>query len=140
MTVHKSKGLEFPVVWIVETTYAGAAERAKLATHADLGLALNLQEDELNREAPRPASFDLIRLVEAQMERAEKKRLLYVAATRARDHLMISGALARARLLGDHWLGHIVRALGLEEEDRPDFVDYPNGRIDLHWHMLSAKG
>ena len=133
MTVHKSKGLEFPVVWVVDAAYSGVAGRSKLATHADFGVAINMQEDELIKEVPRPASFDLIRLVEAQMDRAEKKRLLYVAATRARDHLVFSGSLARARLLGDHWLGHIARALGLDEDDRPAFFDYESGRVAFHW-------
>ena len=139
MTVHKAKGLEFPIVWIVDAAYSGAADRSKLATHADLGVAINLQEDELTKDAPRPATFELIRLVEMQMDRAEKKRLLYVAVTRARDHLILSASLARTKLLGDHWLGRVARALGLEEEARPASVTYPDGIIDICWRAASGK-
>jgi ATP-dependent helicase/nuclease subunit A len=136
MTVHKSKGLEFPIVWIVDATYGGNPSKSIIATHADLGFAVDVRTDEFDaREGrERAASFDLIKLIEAQMDKAEKKRLLYVAATRARDHLMISGSLGRAKLSGEHWLGRIASAIDIEEYLRPDHADYRSGRVDLYWH------
>ena len=140
MTVHKSKGLEFPVVWIVDATYGGNSSKSIIATHADLGFAVDVRTDEFDTRAEREraSSFDLIRLVEAQMDRAEKKRLLYVAATRARDHLIISGSLGRAKFSGEHWLGRIARALEMEENVQPGSAKYPSGRVDLHWHDADA--
>jgi ATP-dependent helicase/nuclease subunit A len=140
MTVHKSKGLEFPIVWIVDATYGGNPGRSIIATHADLGIAIDLRAItfEARDETPRAASFDVMKLTEAQMDRAEKKRLLYVAATRARDHLIISGALGRAKLLGDHWLGRVSKAIALDEELRPNRAEYPSGHIDIYWHNAEA--
>jgi ATP-dependent helicase/nuclease subunit A len=136
MTVHKSKGLEFPIVWIVDATYGGNSGKSIIATHPDLGLAVDVRANEFDArdETPRPASFDLLKVIEAQMDKAEKKRLLYVAATRARDHLIISGSLGRAKLTGEHWLGRISKAIGLDEELRPNQLAYQNGGIAIDWH------
>jgi ATP-dependent helicase/nuclease subunit A len=140
MTVHKSKGLEFPVVWIVDATYGGNSSKSLIATHADLGFAVDVRTDEFDTRAEREraASFDLIKIIEAQMDRAEKKRLLYVAATRARDHLIISGSLGRAKFSGEHWLGRIASALGMEENLRPGSAEYPSGSVALYWHNADA--
>jgi ATP-dependent helicase/nuclease subunit A len=139
MTVHKSKGLEFPIVWIVDATYGGNTDKSIIASHPELGVAINLRDDEppFDKSAP-AAAFRLIKLLERQMDNAEKKRLLYVAATRAREHLIISGALGRAKLSGEHWLGHITQALGLEEDDRFAYVEYQGGGVDFHWHQAHA--
>jgi ATP-dependent helicase/nuclease subunit A len=136
MTVHKSKGLEFPIVWIVDATYGGNPNKSIIATHADLGFAVDVRSDEFDTrdERPRAASFDLLKIVETQMDRAEKKRLLYVAATRARDHLIISGSLGRAKFSGEHWLGRIANAMGIEEDLRLNNADYQSGSMDLYWH------
>jgi ATP-dependent helicase/nuclease subunit A len=140
MTVHKSKGLEFPVVWIVDATYGGNSSKSMIATHADLGFAIDVRTDEFDTrdERPRAASFDLLKIVETQMDRAEKKRLLYVAATRARDHLIISGSLGRAKFSGEHWLGRIASAMGIEEDLHLNNADYQNGSVDLYWHDADA--
>jgi ATP-dependent helicase/nuclease subunit A len=136
MTVHKSKGLEFPVVWIVDATYGGNPGKSMIATHSDLGFAIDVRADEFDSrdDRPRAASFELLKIVEAQMDRAEKKRLLYVAATRARDHLIISGSLGRAKLAGEHWLGRLAGAMQVDEAGRSPYADYQSGRVDLHWH------
>ncbi|MBI3652273.1 MAG: UvrD-helicase domain-containing protein [Acidobacteria bacterium] len=140
MTVHKSKGLEFPIVWIVDATYGGNTGKSLLAMHSDFGIALDVRADDFDRrkETPRSAAFDLLRRLEAQMDKAEKKRLLYVAATRARDHLMISGSLGRAKLTGEHWLGRLARALGFDEESRPNQVEYGGSKVDVYWHEAQA--
>lgn len=140
MTVHKSKGLEFPIVWIVDATYAGGRDRSIVAAHAELGVAVDVKaDDERGDESVRPASIEMIKLVEQEMDQSEKKRLLYVAATRARDHLIISGSLRGARLAGDHWLGRIAAALGLDEEARPGSIDYPGGRVRVSWHKIKDE-
>lgn len=136
MTVHKSKGLEFPVVWIADACYGGGRDKSLLALHPGFGVTVNAKadRDEAGDEAMAPASFESIRRVEERMDRAEKKRLLYVAATRARDHLIISGAIGRGRIAGDHWLGRISGSLSMSEEDRPASFAYPSGEILIGWH------
>jgi ATP-dependent helicase/nuclease subunit A len=136
MTVHKSKGLEFPIVWIADATAKGRHDTNKVATHPAFGVSVNVEADiiESVNESPRAASFEMLRQIEERMDRAEKKRLLYVAATRAKDHLIISGAAGRNKAAGDHWLGRILTALGVNEEELPDSISYPNGAVTLEWH------
>ncbi len=59
---------------------------------------------------------------------------MYVAATRARDHLIISGAVGRGRVTGDHWLGRIAASLDLDDEERPESLAYPGGEVMIGWH------
>ncbi|HEY9712047.1 MAG TPA: 3'-5' exonuclease, partial [Chroococcales cyanobacterium] len=85
MTIHSSKGLEFPAVAlpVLNTTFRDT--KRKLFFHRDYGIALNTTRDTDDR----PASFEIARLMDGEMELAEKRRLLYVAMTRARDHLAL---------------------------------------------------
>jgi ATP-dependent helicase/nuclease subunit A len=140
MTVHKSKGLEFPIVWLVDTTYRGRSSRDLVATHADYGVAVRIGADHLDTEDDKlkAASYAMLQQIEQQMDRAEKKRLLYVAATRARDHLIISGAPGTANAKGEHWLGRLLSSLEVDDEARPATFDYPGGQVELHWHDADA--
>lgn len=91
MTIHKSKGLEFPVVVVMGLEEAFSARRgSSLAMHPRLGVALPYV-NELARTTGNTllkAAIDLRRQAE---EKAERARLLYVAMTRARDELILMG-------------------------------------------------
>ncbi len=145
MTVHKSKGLEFPIVWIADATYKGASDKSIIAVHPEHGVSVRLTADHIETEDEdlRAASFEMLRLIEERMDAAEKKRLLYVAATRAREHLIISGAANRIKSSSDTWLGRVMRALGVDEDDRRSSIDYPGGTVRIGWHnadeILSAS-
>jgi hypothetical protein len=83
MTVYKAKGLEFPVVILADPTYK--ATRDVPSRHIDAGRSLWLEQ--LCGATPielREAS-DL----EMKRDRAEAIRIAYVAATRARDLLVV---------------------------------------------------
>ena len=92
MTTHKSKGLEFPVVFVLGMG-RGMNPRslnAPLLMHAQLGAglscidtALGSERDTLLRRA--------IRVVAAREQLAEEVRILYVAMTRARERLILIG-------------------------------------------------
>ena len=88
LTMHKSKGLEFPVVFLMNLGNSGKNKTKELKLHPKLGLhvpyanpALNLQ-----RDGHRAMGFQLKKNAD---ERAERCRLLYVAMTRAREKLII---------------------------------------------------
>lgn len=106
MSVHAAKGLEFPVVVIGDATYA-PPERSGVLFDPALGVLLARKDDDKQL----PAIYRLGRLTADDQEAAESDRLLYVAATRAREKLIVSGCITvkndgtPGKLGG--WLGRI---------------------------------
>lgn len=112
MSVHAAKGLEFPVAVIGDVGHASSSRReALLDPRAGVLLGLKGDDDAL------PAVYEMAAALHDDQERAESDRLLYVAATRARERLLLSGCLslaasgAPARCSG--WLGQLLGILGL---------------------------
>lgn len=112
MTVHRSKGLEFPIVGLPDMGRVGPAQRAAWLARRSYGLALRLADPDDDKR--RTTSYLLAAWAESQMERAERERLLYVALTRAQDYLILSGPAQPRR--GESWLNKIGAALGYSWE------------------------
>lgn len=114
MTVHKSKGLEFPLVVIADAAYEPRPPGGGALFDPALGLLPGLKD----AAEARPLIWNLAHLDELARERAEDLRLLYVAATRAKEKLLVSG---HCRLLKGGkpglrgWLGRLGKALGMDE-------------------------
>jgi ATP-dependent helicase/nuclease subunit A len=84
MTIHASKGLEFPYVALPVLSARNAVKSDRLMFHKDYGLAFNTARTE---EDQIPTWLQACKVLDEDMELAEKKRLFYVAMTRARDSL-----------------------------------------------------
>ena len=103
MTVHKSKGLEFPVVFgaMLSRRYNSRSSSDLLSAHRDLGLGCLYCDPGLQtrrKTLPQAAIAECAR----RQDRAEELRILYVLLTRARDSLVLVGSVkslvnARAR-------------------------------------------
>ena len=94
ITVHKSKGLEYPVVFLADaaTSLVSANEkRAKVAFSEELGIAMKTRVPEGLALVESPVYNVIIdRTVEKSVE--EELRVYYVALTRARERLYVVGA------------------------------------------------
>jgi ATP-dependent helicase/nuclease subunit A len=107
MTVHRSKGLEFPIVVLPDAARETPPRRDAWLARREYGLALKLRD---GAEWVQPTAYRVALAAEQRMERAERERLAYVALTRAQDHLILAGP-ARESSGGD-WLSWLLRALG----------------------------
>lgn len=87
MTIHSSKGLEFPAVALPVLGTPATSKATKLKFHRDFGISINTSRD--TEDDTKPSWYRLTHLLDSEFELAEKKRLLYVAMTRARDHLAL---------------------------------------------------
>jgi ATP-dependent helicase/nuclease subunit A len=93
MTIHQAKGLEFPVVFVVDVAASGRDNREPVAKwDARLGCVARppVEEDQTPFS---DAGWRLWRAAETAEEWHEDLRTLYVACTRAEDFLVLSAAL-----------------------------------------------
>ncbi len=118
MTVHASKGLEFPMVILADASWTrGGGAAPSLLNDADFGLSCQVFDVEQNKTAASFAHRRNARLL-AQKEAAERKRLLYVAATRAQDYLLVSGQMTfkkSGQLSARGWLGQLLAACDMHD-------------------------
>jgi ATP-dependent exoDNAse (exonuclease V) beta subunit len=96
MTIHKAKGLQFPVVIIPWIENTGSSRRNQaLWQMLPEGLAIDLKPYDVPGASSKNIFFDMAREIEASKAKAELKRLFYVACTRAEDHLFFFGKTPR---------------------------------------------
>ena len=81
LTIHKSKGLEFPVVIIPEMSRDSGGRFPNLLFHKDLGIGI--------KNISSSGIYDEIKEILTIKENQEKERVLYVAMTRAEDMLIL---------------------------------------------------
>jgi len=111
MTIHKAKGLEFDLVALADASRTSPQLARPVYLMEELGVAAAM-----DRLEDKPTVYRLARALDEEQSQAEEKRLLYVAATRARERLIVSGHLSqnRAGLSAAGWMKQALELLGLE--------------------------
>jgi ATP-dependent helicase/nuclease subunit A len=94
MTIHKSKGLEFPVVFLCNAHrgFNNQDANRKIVLDADLGIGVDYFDSKARVCSPtivKKAVSHKLRLAGL----SEEQRILYVALTRAKEKLYVSGAV-----------------------------------------------
>jgi len=122
MTVHASKGLEFPIVIIPETETPPRGESDPAAVD-DEGVWAEVPTPDLSgtyRSYPLRCAKDVL----SQKSKAQNLRLFYVAATRAKDHLVILGSRGRKdgkwsdiKPDGRDWFALTMNGLAINDKD-----------------------
>jgi ATP-dependent helicase/nuclease subunit A len=135
MTIHQAKGLEFPVVVLADLGRSPYRGRNGLLLSRTWGPLIPLQIDQMSSIV-----YALGKQREQDKEEAEAKRLLYVAATRAADKLILNGhGTASTRKNGTlsiqfrGWLGTIGETLGADKKPwkSPDIMQQDSMPIRL---------
>jgi ATP-dependent helicase/nuclease subunit A len=114
LSVHQAKGLEWPVVFVPDLGASPPtdARRAVRDPSGAIACAFSDPEEDVHH---RTAALEAAREESRRAEAAESRRLLYVALTRARDRLVLSGEAGRR---GESWRALVEAAL----EARPDLA------------------
>lgn len=94
MSIHKSKGLEFPVVFAagMGKTFNTQDTRSRLILHPELGIGLDCMDTVRRTKTPTLLKRTLARQTEEE-NLGEELRVLYVALTRAKEKLILCGCL-----------------------------------------------
>lgn len=131
MTIHKAKGLEFPLVVLVGTGEPWEKSDpywAKSTSGKELGIYYIGKKDDRPAHDP-----DFNKFIQGIFQEAheENMRLLYVALTRAKHHLLITGYKSQKNQSGECFHQLIESTLKTSEE-------YQSSTWD-HWTLLSRS-
>ena len=104
ITIHKSKGLEFPVVFVagMDRNFNTMDLRARYMFDDSFGIAVNAVNTDLNFMTKSLATLYVTDKKKAKMK-AEEMRILYVAMTRAKERLILVGSIADFEKTKESW-------------------------------------
>ena len=97
LSIHKSKGLEFPIVFVcgLFKSFNKTDRRSRLVLHQELGMGCDYADPERRLKS----ATLLKRVIQAKMDEenlGEELRILYVAMTRAKEKLILTGTVTKA--------------------------------------------
>ena len=137
MTVHYAKGLEFPLVVVPDLDRPNYPGSRQPVFDAQLGpLVPAVEKGDL-------VGWDLHRFLEQEQQREERKRLLYVACTRAADYLLLSSSVANLQKPKSDWMKLLGQQFNLTNgqllSELPDGYTVPEIKVTTAEPETSRK-
>ena len=132
MTIHKSKGLEFPLVIVAKADgkFNFKSSDHRLSLHQDLGYGPKIIDKSKRINFPSMAKTYIDKKMELEQE-AEEMRLLYVAMTRAKEKLVFFANIDDYSKKLDEWKSKLRDQDGRIERNIK-FKDLPGLDNDVH--------
>jgi ATP-dependent helicase/nuclease subunit A len=128
MTIHKSKGLEFPVVFVsgLSKQFNLMDTREKMVVHPDFGIGLAEILPNPKRRLPTLIKTEIAAYLR-QEALGEELRVLYVALTRAKEKLILTGTVADKEKTIKKYTGNVL-------EKKPiSYLQRVNATCYLDW-------
>jgi len=127
MTIHKAKGLEFPIVIVANTGSGSASKPPLLESFDSINGPIVLPNQTKGEKGTKNLLFYLKKDEETKKEKAELKRLLYVAMTRVENHLVVTGCvplkLKMEKSKDTQLLGMLASSLNLDIDQSESAFD-----------------
>jgi ATP-dependent helicase/nuclease subunit A len=114
MTIHKAKGLEFPIVFLPYLHKCGSNDYPVISYTVEHGLGVKWRDPNSN-DSLSDAIRDRNKAMAKSAQEAEEDRLLYVAMSRAMEHLVLSWT-STSRMRTESWAARIGGTLNLPTE------------------------
>ncbi len=130
MSIHRSKGLEFPVCIVAGCAHRFNRESPSVLLHPELGLGARLKDETGVRYNTMPRAAVSLELTRDDM--SEELRVLYVAMTRAKEKLILIATLSNA----EKTLAKLALRLTPEKRIQPYVVRSASSIAD--WLLLCA--
>lgn len=129
MSIHKSKGLEFPIVFVsgLGKQFNVTDVRSRVVMHPDFGVACDWVDTRLRMRRPTLLKRAIQQRTMAE-NLGEELRVLYVAMTRAKEKLILTGAVADAPAKLKKW-----SAAAMQEEERLSYSQLSGAMTYLDW-------
>jgi ATP-dependent helicase/nuclease subunit A len=125
MTIHKSKGLEFPVVFVsgISKEFNQMDVKEKLVLHPDLGLGIYQVSTEPKIKRPCFIKTEIAEHIRRE-NLGEELRVLYVALTRAKEKLILTGTVKDAEKKISGFTGNVLPGQPISFSQRVKAASY----------------
>jgi ATP-dependent helicase/nuclease subunit A len=117
MTIHASKGLQFPVVFLPYLNPRNVGNRGSVFIDPEFGISGAIIEADTDEKIEHTL-HNILKSLEAEKDLAEKKRIFYVAATRASNYLLMTAEFKKQKINDNTPLKWITEEIDLENPEQ----------------------
>ena len=137
MTIHKSKGLEFPVVFLsgVQKKFNTMDFNSPLLVDKNGGIGLKGYYPDIRVSYP-SMPWLYCKSIKSDAMKAEEQRILYVALTRARDKLFLTGYINK-EIKKEKGIGAHIKHAALTQTQALGADLIKAGNSYLHWLLIA---